>query len=132
MNFNKTGFTSIEQVTGQYLNKTPNYNRSDNSVSFEDILKQQFEEKAKVSELKFSKHATQRLSDRNISLSDEQLARLQKGAELSNEKGIKESLVLMDDFAFIVNTQNNTVITAMEQAKQGENIFTNIDGAVFV
>ena len=132
MNFNKTGFTSIEQVTGQYLNKTPNINRSNNSVSFEDILKQQFKGKAQVSELKFSKHATQRLSDRNISLSEEQLARLQKGAELSNEKGIKESLVLMDDFAFIVNTQNNTVITAMEQEKQGENIFTNIDGAVFV
>lgn len=132
MNFNKAGFTSIEQVTGQYLNKTPNINRSNNSVSFEDILKQQFKEKTQVSELKFSKHATQRLSDRNISLSEEQLARLQKGAELSNEKGIKESLVLMDDFAFIVNTQNNTVITAMEQEKQGENIFTNIDGAVFV
>ena len=124
--------SSIEQVTGQYLNKTPNINRSNNSVSFEDILKQQFKEKTQVSELKFSKHATQRLSDRNISLSEEQLARLQKGAELSNEKGIKESLVLMDDFAFIVNTQNNTVITAMEQEKQGENIFTNIDGAVFV
>lgn len=132
MNLNKTGFTSIEQVTGQYLNKTPNINRGNNSVSFEDILKQQFLEKQHASELKFSKHATQRLSDRNISLSDEQLKRLQKGAELSSEKGIKESLVVMDEYAFIVNTQNNTVITAMEQERQGENIFTNIDGAVFV
>ena len=131
MNLNKTGFTSIEQVTGQYLNKTPQINRG-NSASFEDILKQQFLEKAQVSELKFSKHATQRLSDRNISLTDEQLVRLQKGAELSSEKGIKESLVVMDEYAFIVNTQNNTVITAMEQERQGENIFTNIDGAVFV
>ena len=131
MNLNKTGFTSIEQVTGQYLNKNPQINRG-NSASFEDILKQQFFEKTQVSELKFSKHATQRLSDRNISLTDEQLVRLQKGAELSSEKGIKESLVVMDQFAFIVNTQNNTVITAMEQERQGENIFTNIDGAVFV
>lgn len=131
MNINKTGFTSIEQVTGQYLNKTPQINRG-NSASFEDILKQQFLEKTQVSELKFSKHATQRLSDRNISLTDEQLVRLQKGAELSSEKGIKESLVVMDEYAFIVNTQNNTVITAMEQERQGENIFTNIDGAVFV
>ena len=131
MNLNKTGFTSIEQVTGQYLNKTPQINRG-NSASFEDILKQQFLEKTQVSELKFSKHATQRLSDRNISLTDEQLVRLQKGAELSSEKGIRESLVVMDEYAFIVNTQNNTVITAMEQERQGENIFTNIDGAVFV
>ena len=131
MNINKTGFTSIEQVAGQYLNQTPQINRG-NSASFEDILKQQFFEKTQVSELKFSKHATQRLSDRNISLTNEQLVRLQKGAELSSEKGIKESLVVMDEFAFIVNTQNNTVITAMEQERQGENIFTNIDGAVFV
>lgn len=132
MNLNKTGFTSIEQVTGQYLNKTPNINRGNSSVSFEDILKQQFREQTQVSELKFSKHASQRLVDRNITLSEEQMERLQKGAKLSNEKGIKESLVVMDGFSFIVNTQNNTVITAMEQEKQGENIFTNIDGAVFV
>ena len=131
MNLNKTGFTSIEQVTGQYLNKTPQINRG-NSASFEDILKQQFFEKTQVSELKFSKHATQRLSDRNISLTDEQLVRLQKGAELSSEKGIKESLVVMDEYAFIVNTQNNTVITAMEQERQGENIFTNIDSAAIL
>ena len=131
MNLNKTGFSSIEQVTGQYLNKTPQINRG-NSASFEDILRKQFFEKTQVSELKFSKHATQRLSDRNISLTDEQLVRLQKGAELSSEKGIKESLVVMDEFTFIVNTQNNTVITAMEQDREGENIFTNIDGAVFV
>ena len=115
MNLNKTGFTSIEQVTGQYLNKTPQINRG-NSASFEDILKQQFLEKAQVSELKFSKHATQRLSDRNISLTDEQLVRLQKGAELSSEKGIKESLVVMDEYAFIVNTQKKTFLrTLMEQ-----------------
>lgn len=132
MNLNKTGFTSIEQVTGQYLNKTPNINHGNSSVSFEDILKQQFREQTQVSELKFSKHASQRLVDRNITLSEEQMERLQKGAKLSNEKGIKESLVVMDGFSFIVNTQNNTVITAMEQEKQGENIFTNIDGAVFV
>lgn len=132
MNLNKTGFTSIEQVTGQYLNKTPNINRGNSSVSFEDILKQQFREQTQVSELKFSKHASQRLVDRNITLSEEQMERLKKGAKLSNEKGIKESLVVMDGFSFIVNTQNNTVITAMEQEKQGENIFTNIDGAVFV
>ena len=124
---------SIEQMHGQFLNtgKTAEQNVSvPKGQSFAEILEQK--KSAEAGELKFSKHATQRLSDRNISLTDEQLVRLQKGAELSSEKGIKESLVVMDEYAFIVNTQNNTVITAMEQERQGENIFTNIDGAVFV
>lgn len=132
MNLNRSGFTSIEQVTGQYLKNAPKTNLNGSQVSFEDILKQQVHEKEQTLELKFSKHAVQRLNDRNISLSEAQLERLQNGARLSSEKGIRESLVVMDDYAFIINTQNNTVITAMEQAAQGENIYTNIDGAVFV
>lgn len=132
MNLNRSGFTSIEQVTGKYLPNTPKNNLNSSQVSFEDILKQQVLEKEQTLELKFSKHAVQRLNDRNISLSEAQLERLQNGARLSSEKGIRESLVVMDDYAFIVNTQNNTVITAMEQAAQAENIYTNIDGAVFV
>ena len=47
-------------------------------------------------------------------------------------KGIRESLVMVDQLAFIVNVPNNTVITAMDQSQANENIFTNIDGAVFV
>ena len=132
MDFNRTGFSSIEQVTGKYLHNTPKNTPVNNEVSFEDILKRRVTEKEQSGELKFSKHAVQRLNERNISLSDEQLERLQDGARRSSEKGIRESLVVMDEFAFIVNTQKNTVITAMEQGRQGENIYTNIDGAVFV
>ena len=45
---------------------------------------------------------------------------------------MKESLVMVDDFAFIVNVKNNTVITAMDQNTNDSNVFTNIDGAVIV
>ena len=44
------------------------------------------------------------------------------------EKGMKESLVLVDDLAFIVNVKNKTVVTAVNDKE--ERIFTNIDGAV--
>ena len=47
-------------------------------------------------------------------------------------KGINETLVLLDDMAFIVNTKNKTVVTAMDQNMNEENIFTNIDGAVII
>ena len=58
--------------------------------------------------------------------------RLQDGMEKANAKGIKDSLVLMDKLAFIVNVPSSTVVTAMDQNETSENIFTNIDGAVIV
>ena len=47
-------------------------------------------------------------------------------------RGVNESLVLVDDLAFIVNVPNRTVITAMEQGETNSNVFTNIDGAVIM
>ncbi len=137
MDIKEARFTSIEQVTGRYLNQNPSYAPEQSvETSFEEILRKKVDltspKTQGTADLRFSKHAAQRLSDRNISLSEEQLDRLQKGARLCGDKGIKESLVIMDEYAFIVNTQKNTVITAMEQGNEGENIFTNIDGAVLV
>lgn len=82
--------------------------------------------------LRFSKHAVNRLADREISLSDNQMSRLSEGARKAGQKGIKESLVMVDQLAFIVNVPSRTVITAMDQTETNENIFTNIDGAVIM
>ncbi len=83
-------------------------------------------------EIRFSKHASERLTDRNIELSDGQLERLTAGTHKAGEKGINDSLVIMDELAFIVNVKNNTVITAMDSSEADESVFTNIDGAVIV
>ena len=124
-------FSSIEQVTGQYLSKkTTALETKNNNVSFTDILKSK--QAQKDTELKFSKHAANRLANRQIDLTEEQMKRLEEGAKKASEKGIQESLVLVDEFAFIVSVKNHTVITAMEQTETNDNIFTNIDGAVIM
>ena len=120
-------FSSIEQLTDQYLNKQKTNNTSQSDVSFEDILKLKQE-----SQLKFSKHAATRLDQRNINLSDDQSLRLQKGVSAAEDKGVNESLVLVDDLAFIVNVPNRTVVTAMDKTETNSNVFTNIDGAVIM
>ena len=134
MDIKSTHFTSIEQVTERYLNhEASGADIRTAEIPFSEILKDKVQERQNSEAvLTFSKHAAQRLSDRNIDLTKEQLDRLNKGARLSGDKGIKESLVLMDDYAFIVNTRSNTVITAMEKSNEEENIYTNIDGAVLV
>lgn len=131
MSIIKTGFPSIEQVTDQYLQKSSKNNATKTleGKSFADIYNN-IRVVPQSSELKFSKHAANRLSDRNIELSDSQLDRLTSGTKQASQKGINESLVLVDDMAFIVNIKNNTVITAMDKNSSEENVFTNIDGAV--
>lgn len=134
MEFNKiqNQFASIEQVTDQYLNRNKKAGVSTqnvNGLSFEEILHQKTQA---TQELKFSKHAENRLNDRNIVLSDSQLSRLNSGAMKASEKGINESLVMVDSLAFIVNVPNHTVITAMDSTDSNENIYTNIDGAVII
>lgn len=80
----------------------------------------------------FSKHAAERLNGRNISMTADQLERVESAIDKAKEKGIKDSLVLVDNLALVVNIKNRTVITAMDENSRKENVFTNIDGAVIV
>ena len=127
-------FSSIEQVTDQYFpQKSINNSAKTSDISFKDVLLQQQNKALGTdSSLKFSKHAAARLSSRNISLSTEQSQRLENGVQQAKEKGINESLVLVDSLAFIVNVPNQTVVTAMDQTETKSNVFTNIDGAVIM
>ncbi len=139
MNIDERRFLSIDQVQGQI--KNGNVQKSDNkgqsiqtgANSFASILnkiQESSDNTISSEELKFSKHAANRLQDRNIVLTDEQMARLNMGKIEAGEKGIKDSLILIDQLAFIVNVPNNTVVTAMDQTENKSNVFTNIDGAV--
>ncbi|WP_312643784.1 TIGR02530 family flagellar biosynthesis protein [Hydrogenoanaerobacterium sp.] len=98
-------------------------------VSFRDILQQQIRAN---SNLEFSKHAVNRVVQRNIDISESKMARLNEGVRMAEEKGLNEPLILVDSTAFIVNVKNNTVITTVSSNDLKGNIFTNIDGTVII
>lgn len=127
-------FSSIEQVTSQYLNQNKVSVKKEEGNSFDKVLQEkQIEKKVnESSNLKFSKHAVERLADRQIDLTKDQMTRLENGAKKASEKGINESLVMVDSLAFIVSVKNKTVITAMDSEETTDHIFTNIDGAVLM
>lgn len=133
MKIQNSQFLSLEQLQDRYLNQNRQTQSSvtQSGLRFQDILTQKTEV-ATESEVKFSKHAANRLVDRNIELTKEQVERLYQGTVKASEKGINESLVIVDSLAFIVNVPNHTVITAMDQTEANENVFTNIDGAVIM
>ncbi len=126
---------STWQMQSQFLNtgKTTGQPAGQNvsglqGQSFAEILEQK--KTAESGELKFSRHASERLVSRNIDLSETQKERLNHAVKAAEAKGIKESLVMMDNLAFIINIKNNTVVTAVAGGE--EKIFSNIDGAVVV
>jgi len=95
--------------------------------NFADIFnKTLFENK----EVTFSKHAESRLKTRGINLTDEQKLKLNDAVNKAGEKNVKDSLIMMDDIAFVVNVKDKNVITALNKDEMKNNVFTNIDGAV--
>lgn len=123
--------------------KKQDVNASYDGPSFTEILSRQKSideivsdrtdvKKAVTEQIRFTKHADARLTQRDIRLTDEQMTRLEEGTKKASDKGIRESLVLVDDLAFIVNTDKKMVITAIDQNSSEDNIYTNIDGAVII
>jgi len=97
----------------------------ESTSTFDSIFKEELEK------VKFSNHAMKRLESRNIQLSDEDLTKIQSAVDKAESKGAKDSLVMMNKTAFIVNIPNRTVVTAIEVANSNESVFTNIDSVVF-
>lgn len=78
-----------------------------------------------------SKHAQMRMEMRNVNLTEELRQKLSNAIDKAEAKGVRDTLIVMERMAFVVNVKNRTVITAMNSAEMRENVFTNIDGAVF-
>ncbi len=85
---------------------------------------------AAINELKFSKHALLRLENRKLEPELSQIARLQEGIEMARSKGSINSLVLVDNLAFVVSVKNNTVVTAMCVDQKESKVFSQIDTTV--
>lgn len=82
--------------------------------------------------LRFSKHATERLEQRQIMLTAADVTRLSQAVDNAASKGARDSLILLNRTAFVVNVPNRTVITAVDEDHMRENVFTNIDSAVIL
>ncbi|MFW6006695.1 MAG: TIGR02530 family flagellar biosynthesis protein [Halanaerobiales bacterium] len=118
---------SPTRQTGKPVKK--NNQQTSNKSSFKKIIADKIKDKTGI---KFSKHAQNRIVSRNINLNDNQLRQLQKGVEKLEDKGARDSLVMINDVAYVVSVENKTVITAIDEDNVKENVFTNIDSAVFM
>lgn len=120
---------NIKQLENQLIASSNLRKNNNNNKDFRQILE---EIQNKDEEIKFSKHATERLTSRNVNLNRDEMNRLKTAFHKAESKGVKDALILMDDKAFIANIQNKVVITTVDKEQLKDNIFTNIDGAVII
>jgi flagellar operon protein len=106
--------------------QSQNVATTSNKSSFSELLEQE------INNVKFSAHAKTRLASRDLSISVEDMEKLETAVDKAQQKGSTDSLVIMNEKAFIVNVPNRTVVTVVNPQNMNDNIITNIDSAVFV
>lgn len=123
MNFPVTTGNAIvpQQIQPQAL-------QDEKAGSFQKVLEQTIQKQ----ELSFSKHAAERVAERDIELSASGLERLNEGLKIAREKGLADALIMMDGSAFIISAKNSMVITALKDQELKGRAITNIDGTVIL
>ncbi|GAB4326170.1 MAG: hypothetical protein Kow0010_09150 [Dehalococcoidia bacterium] len=81
-------------------------------------------------QLQLSRHAQKRVERRSLDLTPAQLGRLNAAVGRAAEKGARNSVVMLDDLALVVDVRGRTVVTAMHQRGGEGRVFTNVDSVV--
>ena len=111
--------------------KAPTENQKNAAVrqSFGEVLNDSLKESQS---LRFSAHALRRLEERQVALNEDTLHRLDGALRQLDAKGSRNSVIFLDDTAFVVSVKNKTVITALQKEQPQGNVFTNIDSVAIV
>jgi flagellar operon protein len=132
--------TGLTNISNDKLGNIKNAPKNSEGLDFRATLDQQIDKAEKMDVkpkstkpiLQFSNHALERMSRRQIHFTPEQITKIEQAMQKAADKGAKETLVLTDESALIVNLKDNKVVTVMDKAMLKENVFTNIDSTVFV
>jgi flagellar operon protein len=119
----------ITAIQSDILQPGSQTSKSSKKQAFDELLKNEI---TKNSDVKFSKHAEERLKDRQITLTNQERIMINNAVDKMAQKGAKESLLLLNDMALLVSVKNRTVITALDQSTNNDKVFTNIDSAAIL
>lgn len=99
------------------------------NTDFKNILTKELDKK---NSFVISNHAAERLRDRNISLNESDMNKINEGINKAVEKGSSESLILYKDLVLVTSIKNRTIITAVDKNSSKGNVFTNVDSVVLL
>ncbi len=95
-------------------------------------FKEHLDHELNHNEIKISNHAAKRIIDRNLDLNGEEFVKIRNAITKLKEKGGKDSLVITSNAAYIVDVNQNKIVTAIDKENLQENIFTKIDSTILM
>ncbi|MFN8507448.1 MAG: flagellar protein [Dehalococcoidia bacterium] len=98
--------------------------QSPSGTSFEDALGRAQEE------VRLSRHAQKRIDRRELGLDSARMDRLSTAIDRAAEKGARNSVVMLDGLAVVVDVRERTIVTALDTGGGGQRVFTNVDSVV--
>lgn len=100
--------------------------------SSEDLYSRSRRHPVVTNELVFSRHANQRLRDRHLRVSATLMEQLVTAVDSLARKGSRSALIMTEQLALLVSVNNRTVITVIANEQLKQQLFTDIDSALFL
>ncbi|WP_446899835.1 TIGR02530 family flagellar biosynthesis protein [Clostridium sp. LBM24168] len=118
-----------QDLSQLYDNKSNLKSNVSGKESFKDVLNRQIDGKNGFT---ISSHAAERLKNRNINFSENDMKNINSAINRASDRGCSESALLYGDTVLITSIKNRTVITALDRKSSNGGVFTNIDSMVIV
>lgn len=99
---------------------------------FKELLKESIDVARSEHGLNLSLHAAKRIQERQIDIDSNEFVKLRDAIEQLKTKGGKDSLVVTNKAAYIVDVNSSKIVTAIDRESIGENVFTKIDSTLFI
>lgn len=131
----------LQNILIPNVTKTPGHKQVDKSnqlpkegqkSEFRELLESQIDKKPLHGGINLSSHAAKRLQERKIDFNGEEYSKVKEAMTKLKEKGSQNSLIVSEKAAYIVDVNNNKVVTAVDKESMGESVFTKIDSTVFI
>jgi flagellar operon protein len=82
--------------------------------------------------VRLSQHAAKRLKERAIEMNSSEFYKIREAMDKLRSKGGQDSLVITPTAAYIVDVNNDMIVTAVDKGGMGESVFTKIDSTMVV
>ena len=122
----------ISSGKGNFPSKKIDSDLPKNLETFNNFLKKKMDINDSDTGVILSGHAKKRLEERNLTMDGDEFLKIRDGINKLKQKGGKDSLIVTNQAAYIVDVDKQTVVTAMDKNDMAENVFTKIDSTLFI
>ncbi len=113
-------------------NKLDKSSQSDFSKLLNEQIGKSSESAGAADGLNLSVHAARRLKERGMEIDGAEFLKIKNAMNMLRDKGGQDSLIITGKGAYIVDVENNKIVTAMDKGSMTQNVFTKIDSTMIV